>query len=624
MSDTPPHKPVPKKPAAKKARGGDAKSSQTRRAGDGKTAEQDFPDRLLELLPNLVLFNGIAQKELPKILKDFEWVKVPGGTTLMRRGDEGQNLYIITAGSIGMWLERIPGEEQLVAQFVPGQTVGELAILSGEKRVGTLITLRDTELLRMPAEAFHKLAKRYPVIMENLSKLLVRRLHELMRGERHIKEWRSVPKTIAVLPLGEAAMQHETGDQLGLAFSAGGARVRLLDHQCKEQHSEWFYGIEAHHEHVIYVADRAHDAWTQLCLRQADRVLMVARAGATPPAEYPFEDLMKGKHRCVMELALLHEADADIGKGAVAWMEKLKPDHLHNIRLGNQDDMGRLARHLTGRATGLVLAGGGARGFAHIGVIRALRETGIKLDHIGGTSMGAIVAAGIALGWDDQELKQRMHDSFVLSNPLGRLTFPKISLFTGSRIQNLLENNFGEVSIEELWLPFFCVSSNLTSGREIVQRCGSLWQALRASVAIPGVVPPVVKDREVLVDGAIINNFPADTMAEMRRGPVIGVDVETHRAFSGKSQVSEDSPDWGIMGETVRGGPNIISVLMRAGTVNSEAQTKSSREHADLLFEPPVADVAIRDWQEFERVVEAGYEDAMRKLEETDLSLFGV
>lgn len=169
----------------------------------------------MELLPSLTLFRGIGKKDLSKILQNFEWVKVPGGTTLMRRGDEGQNLYIITAGSIGMWLERIPGEEQFVAQFVPGQTVGELAILSGEKRVGTLITLRDSELLRMPADVFHDLAGRYPVIMDNLSRLLVRRLHELMRGERHIKEWRSVPKTIAVLPLGEAAMQHETGGPTG-------------------------------------------------------------------------------------------------------------------------------------------------------------------------------------------------------------------------------------------------------------------------------------------------------------------------------------------------------------------------------------------------------------------------
>jgi len=609
MADTPPAKPAPKK--VKRARG-------------KKVDVSEYPARLLELLPKLALFAGIGTKDLPKILTDFEWITLQGGSTLMNRGEEGQDLYIITAGSIGMWMEEEPGEERMVAQFVPGQTVGELAILSGEKRVGTLIALRDTELLRMSAEVFHQLVNRFPIVMENLSKLLVRRLHELMRGESEFEEWQSSPKTIGILPIGEGVAQHDLGDQLGLAFSGDGSRVRLLDHQCKEQHSEWFYDIEAHHEHVIYVADRAHDHWTRLCLRQADRILLVAKATSTPPTEFPYLDRLGETNRSIIELALIHDADATVGRGAAAWQEALKPDFLHNIRVGNARDVGRLSRHLSGRATGLVLAGGGARGFAHIGVIKALRERGIKLDHIGGTSMGAIIAAGIALGWDDQELRERMHDSFVKTNPLGRFTVPRISLFTGTRVQELLQKNYGDTSIEEMWLPFFCVTSNLTSGREIVQRSGSLWQALRASVAIPGIMPPVVQNREVLADGAIINNFPADVMDAMRRGPVIGVDVETHRAFSGRSEVSEDSPHWGILGETTKGGPSIISILMRAGTVNGEAQTKISRQHADLLFEPPVSDVAIRDWQEFDNVIEAGYEDAQRKLDETDLSRFGL
>ncbi len=600
--------PVPRK----KTRGGRARAE----------ALEAYPERLFEILPKLALFQGIDAKELPKLLLDFEWLSLAGGWTLMSRGEEGKNIYIITAGSIGMWVEGIDGKEHMAAQFVPGQTVGELAILSGEKRVGTLVALRDTELLRMSAEVFHNLVRRYPVIMENLSRLLVRRLHELMRGERNIEEWRSVPKTIAVVPVGNSSAQHEIGDQLGLALSALGGRVRLLDHQCKEQSSEWFYNIEAHHEHVIYVADQAYDQWTQLCLRQADRVLLVGHADQTPPAQNPLSGTTHFNERCIVELALLHGAHAKIGVGAVAWQSVINADYLHNIRVGHQADISRMARHLSGRAVGIVLAGGGARGFAHMGVLRALHEAGIEIDHIGGTSMGGIIAAGIALGWDSAELEERMHESFVLRNPLGRLTVPTISLFTGKRIQNLLQDNFGEVFIEELWLPYFCVISNLTTGHEIVQRRGKLWQALRASVAIPGIAPPVIKNGEVLVDGAVINNLPADVMAEMRRGPVMAVDVETHRAFTGLTKGWEDNPDWGILGEGARGGPNIISILIRAGTVNSEAQTRASRKHADLLFEPPVSDIAIRDWREFRRVIDLGHEYAVKKLDATDLSDF--
>lgn len=581
-----------------------------------------YPDRLFEILPKLALFQGVSDKEFAKILRDFEWLSIPGGWTLMEKGEEGQYLYVLTAGSIGMWVEGADGEERMTAQFVPGQTAGELAMLSGERRVGTLIALRDTELLRMSADVFHELTQRYPVIMENLAKLLSKRLHEVMRGERNIEEWRSVPKTIAVVPVAESGIELEIGEKLGLALAAMGGRVRLLDHQSKDQSSEWFYNIETHHEHIIYLADQAYDGWTKLCLRQADRILLVGHAANTPPTEHPLAHADKHASRGFIELALVHDAHAELAQGAAKWENAIGADFVHNIRQGNAGDMNRMARHLSGHAVGLVLAGGGARGFAHIGVIRALREAGIPIDHTGGTSMGGIVAAGVALGWNVTELEERMHESFVKSNPLGRLTFPSISIFTGGKIQKLLQGNFGEICIEDMWLPFFCVISNLTTGHEIVQRRGKLWRALRASVAIPGIAPPVVKDGDLLVDGAVMNNFPADVMAEMRRGPVIGVDVETHRAFTGLTKGWEDNPPWGILGEDARGGPNIISILMRAGTVNSEAQTKASRKHADLLFEPPVKDIAIRDWREFRRVVDAGYAHAIEKLEATDLSLF--
>jgi len=602
--------------------GADQPIKRARRRARGAGLEV-YPERLLEILPKLALFQGVNPKDFPKILRDFEWLSVPGGWTLMSKGEEGQYLYVLTAGSIGMWVGGADGTDYMSAHFTPGQTVGELAMLSGERRVGTLIALRDTELLRMSAEVFHELTAKYPVILENLAKLLSKRLHEVMRGERNIEEWRSVPKTVAVVPVADSGIELEIGEKLGLALAAMGGRVRLLDHQSKDQSSEWFYNVETHHEHVIYLADQADDGWTKLCLRQADRILLVGHATNTPPVEHPLAHVDRHASRGLIELALIHDAHAKIADGAAKWEDAIGADYLHNIRTGNDSDMKRMSRHLSGRATGLVLAGGGARGFAHIGVIRALREVGIPIDHTGGTSMGGIVAAGLALGWGTEELEERMHTSFVKTNPLGRLTFPSISLFTGGRIQKLLQRNFGDVCIEELWLPYFCVISNLTTGHEIVQRRGNLWRALRASVAIPGIAPPVVREGEVLVDGAVMNNFPADVMAEMRRGAVIGVDVETHRAFTGLTKGWEDNPSWGILGEDARGGPNIISILMRAGTVNSEAQTKASREHADLLFEPPVKDVAIRDWGEFRRVVDAGYAHAMEKLEATDLSRFG-
>ncbi len=593
----------------------------------GKALAQVFevyPERLLELVPKLTLFQGIDDKDIPNIIRHFEWLSLPGGWTLMHHGEVAHNLYIITAGSIGMMLNNAAGERYMANQFTPGQTVGEFGVLSGEKRLGTLIALRDTELLRISGEAFLELAGAYPVIMENLARILGYRTHDLMQGRRNFDEWRSVPKTIAVLPLGERSPCHQICQQLKIALSESGRNVLQLGSECQDKDSEWFYNVEAQNDHILYLADDLNSNWAQLTLRQADRILVVGRSDSAPPPDYSRELLERKGARRFVELALVHPADARRGKGAVDWVAAINPDHHYNIHENNRADVARLARHLSGRAVGLVLAGGGARGFAHLGVLRALEEAGIAIDHIGGTSMGGIVGAGAALGWPLDELKERMHKSFVKQNPLGMLTFPAISLFGGRRMQALLEDNFGDICIEEMWLPYFCISSNLTAGREIIQRRGLLWKALRASVAIPGIVPPVVCDGDVLVDGAVINNFPADIMAEMRRGPIIGIDVETHRAFSDLTKGWDDNPDWGVLGEGIRGGPNIISILMRAGTVNSEAQTNASRLHTDLLFEPPVDDIAIRDWSEFQTAIDAGYIHAAEVLEQADLSVFGL
>ncbi len=175
----------------------------------------------------------------------------------------------------------------------------------------------------------------------------------------------------------------------------------------------------------------------------------------------------------------------------------------HHLR--GPADYDRVVRLLTGRAVGLVLSGGGARGFAHLGVVRALREHGVPIDLVGGTSMGAILAAGVASEWSHEELVRRFKRCFVDTNPLSDYTLPLVSLVSGRKVSTLLRSELGDIDIEDLPLPYFCVSSNLTTGRMSVHQQGTLWRWLRASVAIPGVLPPVFQGGEVFVDGGAMN-----------------------------------------------------------------------------------------------------------------------
>jgi len=282
----------------------------------------------------------------------------------------------------------------------------------------------------------------------------------------------------------------------------------------------------------------------------------------------------------------------------------------------DKNDVARVARLLTGRGVGLVLSGGGARGFAHIGVMRALREAGISVDAIGATSIGAIVGAGFAAGWDHAEVIERMRRCFVSTNPLSDYTLPLIALYAGRKVSRLMRAEFGDIGIEDLRLPFYCVSANLTTGQSAVHRRGRLWVWLRAAAAIPGVLPPVFAHGQAHVDGATLNNLPIDVMREDLDGAIIGVDAGADPTFECNLEMTELPPLWKALRLVSRGGPriNIVRILLRAGMMNSATTSLGQRELADLVLRPPLERIDLLDWRAFDRAVEIGYRHAAEAL----------
>jgi NTE family protein len=257
---------------------------------------------------------------------------------------------------------------------------------------------------------------------------------------------------------------------------------------------------------------------------------------------------------------------------------------------------------------GLVLSGGGARAYAHVGAVRALRERGTPIDFVGGASMGAVVAAGVAMGWDDAELDRRIREAFVSSSPLDDIALPLLAMTRGEKVRQRLAEHFDDVDIADLWLPFFCVSSNLTRGAyHHHHRRGRLRDALRASIALPGVLPPATEGSDVLVDGAVLKNFPADVMRSIHAGPIVGVDVTRGRSITADDVARPVSVLKWLRSGQWRQGPPIVSLLMRAATVSSARDLEAAREAADLLVTPEVAGVEIRDWADYAPAVEAGY-----------------
>ena len=224
-----------------------------------------------------------------------------------------------------------------------------------------------------------------------------------------------------------------------------------------------------------------------------------------------------------------------------------------------------------------MLSGGGARAFAHVGVIRALADADIPIDFIGGTSMGGIIGAGLALEWPPEELSRRIDEAFVQKNPLADVTLPLLGMVKGKRVEALLEEHFGNRSIPDLWRPFYCVSSNLTTGTVHVHTRGSIREALRASIALPGILPPKIHKAGLLVDGAVTSNLPIDIMRNQHSGPIVAVDVARERAVGPELLLHHRSLPW--YKRIAR--PPIVSILMRAATISSEEQDRMQASKAD-------------------------------------------
>ena len=584
-------------------------------------AEAIYPDSLRARLRNFPLLQDVGDPALRRILSEANWFGLPGGMELKRDGENAQALFLVVTGSLGIFVEDEHQKRRLVAHIPAGETVGEMSLISGDdSHSAEIVALRDTELLRISPQGFESLLSRHPRVMLNLMRVLVKRLQATTRSASDSAR----AKTFAIVPLQPGLENEPIAHRVAAALSDMGSRAAVLDSSAGEQSAEWFNAFEAAHDIVFYRGDGPDTAWTHLCQRQADRILLLASSDRPLP-QRPI-DIAPGQERVcgLPELLLLHPSSA----------LKSTPEHFalrsglfeshHHVRAGNTNDIARLARFISGRAVGLVLAGGGARGFAHIGIMKALQEAGVPFDNLGGTSMGAIIAAGIASEWTLEELSDRVRAAFVDANPLSDYTFPLIALVRGKRVSALLQEAFGDVRIEELPKPFFCVSSDLTTGRIHEHRSGALWRALRASVALPGILPPVTHHGHLLVDGGVMNNLPVDVMRQRESGPIIASDVTGEIDLQVRDDKYGERPIWQLLWQRMRGTPSIVSILMRSGTVGSEAQRRVVREQADYLFEPMLPDIGLRDWKLFDRAVAEGYAHAAAMIEKNGVPLTGV
>ncbi len=581
-------------------------------------------------------FSHLDVPALVEFEAGLELVPLYSGEVVMREGEPGSDMFVVVSGRLREVTAGRNGAEVVLAELGPGETIGELALIGGERRSSTVYAIRDSQLARLSAARFEQLLERHPKgTFQMVTSRLVARLHGANQGRRPASI-----STVAVVAAGPGAPLSAFATRLTASLSQLGrvmhltsarvdrdlARLGIAQSFDREDLStqlvEWLAEQEADHRFVVYESDAALTPWTERTIRQADHVVVVADAQADPePGEIEVE-LLSGEraNRPRLTLVLVYQDGRTAPSHSARWLTKRRVErHLH-VRLDRPEDVDRVARLLTGNGVGLVLGGGFARGLAHVGVLRALEELRIPVDAIGGSSIGAIVGAQWALGWSAVDIADRTPPAFAASFDDG--TLPFLSTKSGGKHSRVLRENFGETRIEDLWLPYFCVSTNLNRSELKVHSTGPLAQVVTASSRAPGVFPPLVIDGELHVDGGVINTVPVDVMRGFSGvGIVIGVDVSPSKNLDEVVNYGDEVSGWQVVWSRFNPNPkkrvyrpSMLFVLRRLIEFSSISYRKQKADTADICISPDVARFKRDEVHAAVELAEAGYRAAQEVL----------
>ena len=499
-----------------------------------------------------------------------------------------------------------------------GDLVGELSLMTGSLRSAGVRAMRDSRLLRMPAAAFAEL-----LTNDDFAAVVTRYLALQLQASGGITA-RSVRRVnvLAVLSLLPDMSMSET---ILERLEAGLARFGRSTVVTSGQHggadpATLLDRIEQENDNVLLLADGTDDdtQWDDFCLRQADQVLVLV----DPRAPLPSRALLRRLEGCDVAFCAPHPSAAR----QAPWSDALRPRARHLLRPGAdlQPTVERMARRLCGRSRGIVLSGGGARGFAHIGVLSGLLDAGVEIDRVGGCSMGAFVGGLFAKGMSAAQMREVCYRELVLSRPFNDYTLPTSALIKGRKALAMLQRALGTTAIDELPLDYFAVSADLASAELIVHRRGPLFEAVGISMSIPGLAPPTLAGHRLLVDGGVLDNLPVATMAETSEGPMIAVDVMGRRRLDPNRPVPTTSRWRDRVVTRLRGDlPAISEILVRTTVLGSWQTVERNKTLAEVVISPEIADAGLLDFRQLDRMIDAGRRAAEAALE-VESAAFGI
>lgn len=583
---------------------------------------------LVELLRSH--FGLDTEESLGPVMSQVEWRRLSQGEVLFEEGDAPDAVFFVVRGRL-LASRRDPesGANVRLGEAGRGEVVGERGLLRGAVRGATVTALRDSVLVGLSEASFIELIERRPRVMIQVTFRALERLEDTRV---------STPSTVLAVAVADGLEPDLITREIARSLQASGSAERLSPEQVDHlldapgvfdsagdevgavRLSRLLREAEMETDTLVLDVGRVASNWSRRCMGMADRLLVCVPSRPSQAQRDHLEGLLvsapEGLHRT---LVVIHPDPDPVPTGTRAIMDAFAAADALHVRAGSAEDLGRVGRVAAGRGGALVLGGGGGRGFAHLGVQRALEELGFPIDIAGGTSVGGILSGVIADGKTATETVEWARSHFPAAMDY---TLPLVSLIKGERIARSAAVTYGDREIEDLRRRFFCVSTNLSASRPFVHRQGSVALAMRATSAIPGVMPPVPHGSDLLVDGGVLNNLPIDVAREMSpAGIIVAVDVSPPRGPGARVDYGLSVSGWNAfrsgLGKRERTYPGISAVLMRSMiTASMRERDRQIREGlADCYLDLDMRGTSILDFSDPAGVAQRAYDIAMPRLE---------
>uniref|UniRef100_A0A3B5L715 lysophospholipase n=1 Tax=Xiphophorus couchianus TaxID=32473 RepID=A0A3B5L715_9TELE len=603
----------------------------------------------------------------------LDWMAVEAGRAVYRQGEKSDSTFIVLSGRLRSVIRKDDGKKELIGEYGRGDLIGVVEALTHLNRATTVHAVRDSELAKLPEGALNSIKRRFPQVVTRLIHLLGQKILQQVNVPLSARslalhtpgsKWdagnqASNLSTVTVLPVSEEVPLTTFTLELQHALIAVGPTLLLtsdiikqrlgaaaLDSVHEYRLSSWLGQQEDIHRIVLYQTDYTLTPWTQRCIRQADCIIIVG-LGEQDPAVGELERMLEGSAvRAQKQLVLLHREDGPTPQGTVNWlnMRSWISRHLHlscprrvfskrslpkllelyqrvfEKPADRHSDFSRLARVLTGNAIALVLGGGGARGCSQVGIMRALCEAGIPVDLIGGTSIGALMGALYAEDRSLSRMRIRAREwAMEMTSTFKKVwdfTYPMSSMFTGAGFNSSISKVFQSKQIEDLWIPYFNITTDISASAMRVHTDGSLWRYVRASMSLSGYLPPLCdpKDGHLLMDGGYINNLPADVARSMGAKVVIAIDVGS-RDETNLTNYGDSLSGWWVLWKRLNPLAEKVKVLNMAEIQTRLAyvccvrhlESVKSSDYCEYI-RPPIDRYRTLEFGKFDEIAEVGYQ----------------